>query len=183
MLSMDIRSRVLPTALVLTVSLVTVARAQHPGMPPGTTHDEHLKQMQKEADLKKRGSAAMGFDQQVTTHHFRMTADGGRINVTVNDPSDAENLAQIRSHLREIAAAFANGDFSKAFATHGEVPPGVLTLQELRGAIQYAYEEVRDGGRVVMTTSDPRALAAAHEFLRYQIREHQTGDPLSVGKQ
>jgi len=33
---------------------------------------------------------------------------------------------------------------------------------------------------VRITTRDGEALAAVHEFLRYQIREHHTGDPLTV---
>ena len=35
------------------------------------------------------------------------------------------------------------------------------------------------GGRVVIRTADRQAKAAIQEFLRYQIREHATGDPLS----
>jgi len=32
------------------------------------------------------------------------------------------------------------------------------------------------GGRVVARTDDAAARAAIHEFLRFQIEEHQTGD-------
>jgi hypothetical protein len=31
-------------------------------------------------------------------------------------------------------------------------------------------------------TSNQKALKAVHEFLRYQIRERATGDPLTVRK-
>jgi hypothetical protein len=30
---------------------------------------------------------------------------------------------------------------------------------------------------VRIRTSDPEAVAAVHEFLRFQIRDHGTGDP------
>jgi hypothetical protein len=33
-------------------------------------------------------------------------------------------------------------------------------------------------GRI--TASDAQATDAVHEFLRYQIREHATGDPLTI---
>jgi hypothetical protein len=33
---------------------------------------------------------------------------------------------------------------------------------------------------VRITTGNRDALKAVHEFLRYQIREHKTGDPLAV---
>src|SRR5713226_10788970 len=93
----------LAIAVALLVTCATVnAAAQHPAMPPGMTHEEHLAQMQKDAELKKRGTAVMGFDQDRTTHHFRLTPAGGAIDVTVNDPADAASLAQVRAHLKEI---------------------------------------------------------------------------------
>src|SRR6476619_7426283 len=102
---------------------------EHPAMPAGMTHDAHLAQMENDRKLKTRGAAAMGFDQDRTSHHFRLTASGGRIEVVSNDPADADTREEIRTHLREIAAGFARGDFSKPFMTHGEVPPGVHTMQ------------------------------------------------------
>jgi hypothetical protein len=158
------------------------ARAQHPAMPAGMTHEEHLKQLEKGADLKKRGAAAMGFDQDTTTHHFILTAKGGQIEVSANNPSDEMCVAQIRDHLARIARAFANGDFSAPFATHSEVPPGVSTLRELEGLVRYEFEKAPHGGQVVMTSANLNALSAIHDFLRYQIREHATGDPLTIAK-
>jgi hypothetical protein len=149
-------------------------------MPPGVTPEEHLKQIEKEAELKKRGAAAMGFDQDKTTHHFWLTPDGGAIDVTVADPSDAASLAQVRAHLKEIAAEFANGSFETPFATHAETPAGVPTLQEGRAAIGYEYRDLPRGGRVVIETKDSAARSALHDFLRYQIREHATGDSTAV---
>jgi hypothetical protein len=131
---------------------------------------------------RQHGTPAMNFDQHKTTHHFALTPDGGRIEVTSNDPRDADTLAAVRMHLRTIAGEFANGNFDKPLATHDEMPPGVRTLQERKGSVSYRYEELPNGGRVVITTSDPEARNAAHDFLRYQIREHKTGDPVTVQK-
>ena len=36
---------------------------------------------------------------------------------------------------------------------------------------------------VDITTSDPAALAAVHDFLQYQITEHQTGDAKTVSEE
>lgn len=151
-------------------------------MPPGMTHEDHLAQMRKEADLKQRGEATMGFDQNTSTHHFTLTPDGGSIEVAANDPSNATSVAQIRTHLAAIATEFAKGNFEAPFATHGETPPGLSTLQERRNSIRYRYEDSPRGGRVVIATPDGKARSAIHAFLRYQIREHATGDPLTVGK-
>ena len=173
--------RLLLTAAILAGTWAD-ANAQHSAMPPGMTHEEHLAQMKKEAVLKERGAAAMGFDQTTTTHHFVLTPDGGRIDVAANDPSDTAGAAQIRTHLAAIATEFSAGNFAAPFATHGEVPPGVATMQTRRDSIRYHYEDTPQGGRVVMATSDGKARSAIHTFLRYQIREHGTGDPLTVGR-
>jgi hypothetical protein len=44
-----------------------VAAQEHPPMPAGMSHAQHLERM-KDDELKKRGAAAMGFDQDKTSH-------------------------------------------------------------------------------------------------------------------
>jgi hypothetical protein len=165
------------------VSIVTATllfAAQHSAMPRGMSHEEHLEQMEKEKALQKRGADAMGFDQERTTHHFTLTPDGGAIEVTVNSASDSAVVTEVRNHLRSIASEFARGDFDKPFQTHGEVPPGVSVMQKSNRAISYRYEDLPLGGAVRIDTKDTRAREAVYEFLRYQITEHRTGDPLEA---
>jgi hypothetical protein len=172
---------VLKTALtILTLGAIGGSPVSGGQMPPGMTHDQHLKQMQKDAELEHRGADAMGFDQAVTTHHFILARDGGAIEVTVKDPGDEPNRQSIRLHLKEIADQFAAGDFQKPLMTHGEAPDGVAEMTARRSGISYAFESMPEGGRVYIRTTDPTALAAVHRFLQYQIREHKTGDPLTV---
>ena len=146
-------------------------------MPADMTHAQHLAQM-KDDELKRRGALAMGFDQDKTSHHFLLAADGGSIDVRVNDAADEQNLNAIRVHLKEIAAEFSRGVFDKPFATHNEAPPGVSTMRKRRTRITFQFEETASGGRVRISTRDAQAKAAVHAFLRYQIREHTTGDPM-----
>jgi hypothetical protein len=122
----------------------------------------------------------MGFDQDKTAHHFRLTTAGGAIEVVARDPNDRALLVQVRAHLQEIAAEFAAGQFGKPFMTHGEAPAGVRVMEQQKHKIAYVFEEIPDGGRVSITTSDGRAKNAVHDFLRYQIREHQTGDSMTI---
>ena len=42
------------------------------------------------AQMKHRGAAAMGFDQDKTTHHFLLYDDGGAIDISVNDAGRRE---------------------------------------------------------------------------------------------
>lgn len=169
--------------LTALVALTLSSGAQHPAMPAGMSHEEHLKEMQKDAALKKRGGEAMGFNQDATVHHFRLSATGGSIEVDVLRPPDVANRNEIRAHLKEIADEFAKGDFGKPLATHAEVPPGVAVMQQRRSAIAYRYKETPLGARVVIDTSDLEAKTAVHTFLRYQIAEHKTGDTTEPWKQ
>lgn len=130
-------------------------------------------------EMMQRGEKGMGFSQQTTTHHFRLLADGGAIEIGTNDPKDTSTRDQIRQHLSHVAKIFSDGNFEIPMFIHDKTPPGVPTMTELRDQIHYDFEPTDSGGRVRIHTSNARALEAVHEFLRFQITEHQTGDPMS----
>jgi hypothetical protein len=134
-----------------------------------------------QADVEKNGDMAMGFPHDATTHHFRLLPDGGAIEVTVNDAKDTENLAMIRMHLKHITSMFSSGDFSIPMFVHSEVPPGTTEMKDRRADISYTFEELPTGGRVRILTKNPDALNAVHDFLAFQIQDHQTGDTANVG--
>ena len=167
------------TVVALAFAVASTASAQHSAMPAGMTHEQHMEQMKKDAEMKQHGAAAMGFDQDATTHHFTMSDDGGAIAVSANDAADQTSVRQIRTHLQEIAVAFKQGDFGKPEATHSELPSGVPVMQRLKDAITYTYYETVGGGIVRIHTANPEARAAIHAFISYQVREHKTGDPLT----
>ena len=144
-------------------------------------HQEHMKEAsQRQADVEKHGDQAMGFPHDKTTHHFHLSADGGAIEVTVNDSKDAENLRAIRSHLAHIATQFSNGDFAIPMFVHDQVPPGVPAMKEQRATISYRFEELPTGGRVRIKTTNPEALKAIHDFLHFQIEDHHTNDSTAI---
>ena len=130
--------------------------------------------------MNARGAHAMGFDQEETFHHFLLYEDGGAIQITVKERRDKANLDAIRGHLPHLIQMFAAGNFSIPGFIHAQNPPGADRMARLKDRISYAYEEIRDGGRVRITTRHASALQAIHEFLRFQITEHNTGDSLEV---
>jgi hypothetical protein len=145
----------------MAVLLLVAGGAQHPG--------------------PDRGAMVMGFDQDKTAHHFYLYDDGGAIDVTVKDAADTRDRDAIRSHLPHIAMMFGGGDFDAPMLVHdARDVPGTSTLARLKDKVTYRYVETPAGGRVNVVTSDQTALAAVHDFLRYQIREHHTGDPATV---
>jgi hypothetical protein len=166
----------------LTVGLaVFIANAQQQEKKsPPAQRMSGMSDMQDEK-MNERGDHVMGFDHTKTTHHFRLLADGGSIEVGVNSPQDIESRDQIRMHLGHIAKMFATGNFKAPMLIHDQVPPGVPVMQKLKSDIQYKFEETDQGARIRISTSSPEALQAVYDFLRFQIKEHKTGDALEVG--
>jgi hypothetical protein len=130
--------------------------------------------------MHARGAHVMGFDQDATTHHFYLYADGGAIDVAANDAGDGVNVEAIRSHLPHIAQMFGNGDYSSPMLVHATNVPGTADLARLKNLVRFTYVETPRGGRVEATATDPAALAALHAFLRFQISDHRTGDSPDV---
>jgi len=163
---------------VLAVAAFVIVYAQQP------KRDSNNK-MSDMADeqMNKRGDHVMGFDHTKTTHHFLLQESGGSIQVTANSPEDVGSSEQIRMHLKHIAMMFADGNFNAPMLIHDQTPPGVPVMQELKSEIKYNYEQIDRGAAVRISTKNPTALKAIHEFLRFQIKEHKTGDSLNVGKQ
>jgi hypothetical protein len=133
-----------------------------------------------DASMNHRGDHVMGFDHDKTTHHFALTKNGGVIQVQANDASDLASRDHIRTHLQHIAKAFAAGDFDDPMEVHAQVAPGVPVMKESKTKISYRYDSIDRGGKVVIRSDDVEAVKAVHEYLRFQIQEHKTGDPLTV---
>jgi hypothetical protein len=133
--------------------------------------------------MNHRGAAVMGFDQDKTTHHFHLYDDGGAIDIAVKDATDAKNRDAIRSHLPHIALKFGQGSFDAPMLVHdSKAVPGTKVMTDRKSAIRYEYVETPRGGRVNIVTTDAAALGAVHEFLKFQIAEHKTGDSTAVRK-
>ncbi len=160
----------LGSSLIAIACAAALVASAHAGEPDsGHTHAVNM-----------RGDGAMGFSHMNTAHHFRLLPDGGSIEVTANDRADTASRTAIRRHLTQIAALFAAGDFSMPMMIHDRVPPGVPELQRLKGKVRYTYEPIEGGGRVLISTRNAGGLVAIHDFLRFQITDHKTGDPLDV---
>jgi len=174
-----IRTTFVCAVLALSATLVN---AQH------STHAGQTKPAQKDAQnhhdgVNQRGDHAMGFSHEKTTHHFLLSSNGGVIQVEANQPEDTVSRDQIRQHLRHIAKKFAAGDFDAPMFIHAQTPPGVPVMQRLKTEIKYEFEEMERGARVLISTRNTEAIKAINEFLRFQIKDHQTGDSGEVEKQ
>src|ERR1700688_444386 len=142
--------------------------------PSPTAADAH-----RAAEVDQRGDEGMGFSHAMTGHHFHLSPDGGSIEVESDRPDDNASKEAIRRHMQKIAGMFSQGDFSLPMFIHDTVPPGVEVMKRLKDQIAYTSENTAKGAQVRIVTRNPEALVAVHEFLRFQIKDHPTTDPLA----
>jgi hypothetical protein len=133
---------------------------------------------ERRAAVDHRHDETTGVAHTASAHRFLLAEDGGEIRLEATSGDDTATRDRIREHLREIARAFAEGDFSMPRRIHAEMPPGAEAMAEHRSAIRYRFHETDRGGRVTIATGEPAALRAVHAFLRFQIADHGTGDPV-----
>jgi hypothetical protein len=124
-----------------------------------------------DATVEQRSKEVMPFDLDRTMHVFEPTADGGVQSVLVHD-GDPQQIALVRSHLRKEADAFARGDFADPAAIHGTNMPGLAQLRAGASRIAVTYIDVPNGGSLRYKTSDPRLIAALHEWFAAQVKDH-----------
>lgn len=126
----------------------------------------------RQKTIAAKGATVMPFDQNRTTHVFRATGTGGVQRVVVKDSGDTDQIALIRSHLREEATRFAAGDFSDPMAIHGATMPGVAALRRGFADIDVRYAPIRDGATITYTTKDPDMIDALHQWFAAQLMDH-----------
>jgi hypothetical protein len=124
------------------------------------------------AALQRRGEAAMGVNQYTSSHVFEALPDGGRI-VLQRQTDDSAGTATIRAHMSTIAEQFRRGDFAIPGFVHAQGVPGTAVMAAHRPQISYGADTLQRGGQVRITTNDPVAVTAIHEFLAFQRREHR----------
>ena len=164
---------------ILIASLLFVFSAMGAGQQanrPASTQDAHHQ------GVNDRGDKAMGFSHEKATHHFSLYTDGGAIEVNANDAKDTDTRDQIRGHFGHIAKMFADGDFNMPMLIHAQNPPGAKVMTRLKEQIHYSLEETPNGSRLRITSANAEALRGIHEFLRFQIKDHQTGDSIAITK-
>ena len=127
------------------------------------------------AALQQRGETAMGVNQYTSAHIFEPLPTGGRI-VLRRKEGDSVGEITIRTHMRTIATAFANGDFALPGFVHAMSDvPGTTKMNALRSEITYSEHDLPRGAEVVISTKNPDAVAAIHEFLAFQRMDHRAG--------
>lgn len=128
---------------------------------------------QRQAEVAARGADVMPFDVQASSHVFTKSQNGGLQQVLVRNPGDTAQLRLVRSHLREIAARFEQGDFSGPAHIHGEDMPGLAQLKQARpGEISIHYRDLPNGAQIRYATSNPALVPVLHQWFDAQLADH-----------
>jgi hypothetical protein len=122
----------------------------------------------------------MGFSHEKTTHRFELNQDGGSIEVRANDLSDIESRDQIRGHFEHIVQMFSAGNFNVPMLVHDQSVPGTGVMSQLKSQLHWQMQETPRGAKITISADNKRALDAVHEFLRFQIADHKTGDCTAI---
>jgi hypothetical protein len=163
-----VKELVLAAALAAAAAPLAAQQHAHAGMMPARADSDSAF-----AAMQARGKSVMGVDQYTSRHVFESLPDGGRIELQ-RGVDDTAGVAQIRHHLHAIADAFSRGDFTAPGLVHLTSVPGTQVMAAKRDLISYAVRALPRGGEVRITTADPEAIGAVHEFLDFQRREHRT---------
>lgn len=127
------------------------------------------------AALQQRGEKAMGVNQYTSQHVFEPLPGGGRI-VLQREASDSVGVAAIRAHMDTISKSFGNGDFAVPGFVHATNDvPGTAAMKRLKAEITYTPQDLPGGAQVVISTRNPQAMSAIHEFLAFQRMDHRAG--------
>jgi hypothetical protein len=59
---------------------------------------------------------------------------------------------------------------------HSTDVPGTAAMTRLKDQLHWELQETPRGARMMITADNKPALDAVHEFLRFQIKDHDTGD-------
>jgi len=138
----------------------------------GARTAETPEQATRQQHVRESGATVMPFSLDKTVHSFDKTASGGIQRVRVRDDA-AEQVAMIRSHLRDIAAAFSARNFDKPAHIHGAEMPGLAAMKAANpGELDVAYRELDDGAEIDYTGRTPAMIAAVHAWFDAQLGDH-----------
>lgn len=145
----------------------------------GPRQDGGEGQTSRQESVAERGRTVMPFDLEETTHHFTPTGSGGVQDVVADQPDDEKQITLIRTHLKQEAKAFGQGDFGDPAKIHGDSMPGLAALEEGYERIEVRYEDRTDGATLTYTADEPALVDALHDWFEAQLSDH--GDHAETG--
>jgi hypothetical protein len=124
-------------------------------------------------------TSPFAFDQKEIALHFLLFANGGAIDLVAKDSSKSSGHEVLRKSAHQISENLAAGNFDRPLFPEAAPPPNLPALRKQKAAFVYQTEEITNGLRIRITTSDPGARETLHDFLRFEIAANKTGDAVA----
>lgn len=122
----------------------------------------------------------MPFDEGKATQHYYLLKNGGAVEFAAKDPADTSTVNAIQKHLESQAKNFEKGNFDLPTTDKGKLPESVNTMKKLRKEITFEVMQMDAGAALRMFSINNQARQAIQDYLKSQIEEHHTGDPMEV---
>jgi hypothetical protein len=119
------------------------------------------------------------FDKTRTKLHFELLPNGGAIDLTAKSPPNAKTEEELQALAQYISASLASGNFALQIFVEPVAPPNLPQLTKHKDDFAYQIEKVANTTRIRIATTDMVALQALHDFLRFEIVAHKTGDSMA----
>ena len=88
--------------------------------------------------------------------------------------ADSLTVVALQKHAAEVTELVREGMAAMHRAmTQTDTVPGASVMAEKRTVIPYTFRALPRGGELRITSKDPQAIAAIHEFLAFQRKEHR----------
>jgi len=137
----------------------------------GHSHQGGQREPQQAKDEAANKTADSGsFDASAVNQDVTSSANGGTRRVVANDSSDAKQIGLIRTNLKALADGFDPAVFGVATSGQKLAPQVLLALQSAApGKLQAHYLEIRGGGEVRYSSTDPTLVVPLQEWLHAQL--------------
>ena len=129
-------------------------------------------------DVNSRFGKALGTDVEKIVQHYYLLKNGGVMEFTAKDPGDTSTISALQKYMNAQKDLFEKGKIDADAEVHSRVPDGVPALKKLRNEITFFAVKSENGAALRMFSVDNEARQAIQQFLKFQISEHKTGDPM-----
>lgn len=163
------KNKMVRTAGIFVVTLFFVSLAAAQALTP-----------EPDVEMNTRFSRVLGVDVNKVAQHYYLVKNGGVIELSAKDANDTATIAAIRKYLDSQKDLFEKGKNDTDAEVHGKVPDGLAAIKKFRNEINFFTAKTDNGAVLRMFTVNDQARQAIHDYLKFQIAEHKTGDSPTV---
>lgn len=133
-----------------------------------------------EQEVDARFSRAMGVSLDKVTVHFYLVKNGGVMELLAKDPGDNSTVEALQKYLQNQKDLWEKGKETAVTDVHLRAPESAATMRRLRNDITFYAAKMDNGGVLRMFSINDQARTAIQDYMKFEIAEHNTGDPTTL---